>query len=354
MTAGLALLALAVAAAPVFAQTVSGRLRSADDGQQLAGAIVLLLDAGGREIGRTISSGSGGFSLAGAPGTGFRLRVLRIGFNAWMSEPFSLEAGERKDFALRLEEHQIVLPDVTVVASRCRVRPGESDIIGQLLNEAEKALALTDLTIRKRTLLFRTSSSVTRPTHNGGTVVYQDSSVGLASWPITSAPPESLAVWGFVHIPDTSSSIELLHPEMGPVYFGPDARVLFADWFLSSHCFSVTAADSRIISIGFEPEAAGSRVDLRGTLEIERRTMQLDRIEFHYTGLPAWVPENQAGGEMSFRRLENGAWLVTEWRLRAPVPLVRGRRDTTLFGFAESRGRVTGVVNRADGSRVGS
>jgi hypothetical protein len=335
---------------PLAAQEWAGRIEASTDSAPVAGALVILMDSAGREARRTLSSPTGGFSLA-LPGPGrYQVRVLRIGYAGWLSSATVFGPGERKDTRLLIEDRiiQLAAIEVRTTRSRCGVRPGDGDIIASLLSEAEKALAITDQTIRQGNLRFRTETYVSRPTADGtiGERTTRTSS-GQAMWPVASAPPDSLAKYGFVHEPVATRSDP--SPSAGPVYFGPDARILFSDWFLDGHCFSVEAfADTAgAIEVSFAP-VRGSRRDIRGRLTLDRTTLELRSLEFWYTGLGRWVTKDSAGGSMSFHKLQTGAWIIDRWLLRAPIPLV-GRRDTVLFGFAESGGRVREIRDGRNG-----
>ena len=333
----------------VAAQQVTGRLERTGTREPVAGALVLLVDSLGREIARTVSSASGGFVL-GPPFTGrFHLRVLRIGATPWATAPFAIGPNERRDIRLSLEDNPVQLPDVEIRAagSRCGVRPGDSDVMARLLTEAEKALAIATETIRDGQLRFRTETWTNRPDPDGTPGEReQRMAFGTATWPVQSAPSESLAVWGFVHDGPPYGTPEELVTERGPVYYGPDERVLFADWFLDAHCFSVEAdsgSSSPMLIMRFRPVQSRRGVDIAGTLQLNRVTLELRSLTFRYTGLGRWVPPDSAGGELSFRRLRSGAMVIDRWTLRAPIPLFRPGREPGFFGFAESGGRVIEV-----------
>lgn len=344
-------LVLALLSRPLAAQEWTGRIEASTDSAPVAGALVILIDSMGREARRTLSSPSGGFSLA-LPGPGrYQVRVLRIGYAGWISQPNLFTPGQRKETRLIIEDRiiQLAAIEVTATRSRCGVRPGGGDIIASLLSEAEKALAITDQTIRQGHLRFRTETYVSRPTADGAIGERSTStSSGQAFWPVASADPDTLAKYGFVHEPPRRPSDP--SQTAGPVYFGPDAKVLFADWFLDGHCFSVVPAPDSVatIVVNFAP-ARGARRDIRGRLTLDRQTLELRSLEFWYTGLGRWVTGDSAGGSLSFHKLNSGAWIIDRWVLRAPIPLV-GRRDTVLFGFAESGGRVREIRDGRNGS----
>lgn len=348
------LLSLVLCVLPVGslgAQEWTGRILATTDSSSVAGALVILADSAGREVKRGLSTPTGGFGFT-LPGPGeFQVRVVRIGYAAWISPLVSFGAGQRRETRFVIEDRiiQLAAIEISTTRSRCGVRPGDGDIIARLLSEAEKALAITDQTIRQGNLRFRTETYVSRPTPEGGIGERQTAtSSGQAMWPVASAPPDSLAKYGFVHEPARDPSD--LAPERGPIYFGPDARVLFSSWFLDGHCFSVDSAENTAanIVIGFAP-VRGNRRDIRGRITLDRRTLELRSLDFWYTGLGRWVTGDSAGGRMSFRKLETGAWIIDRWLIRAPIPLL-GRRDTVLFGFAESGGQVKEIRDGRSGS----
>lgn len=334
---------------PVAAQQVSGRLERAGTLEPLSGALVLLVDSLGHEVTRTVSSASGGFVLkAPVPGR-FHLRVLRIGSTPWSTESITLALNERRDVRLIVEDNTVRLPDIEIRAagSRCGIRPGDSDVMARLLTEAEKALAIATETIREGQLQFRTETWTNRPDPDGTPGERErHTALGVATWPVQSAPAESLAVWGFVHDGPPYGVPEELATERGPVFYGPDERVLFSDWFLDAHCFTVetdSASTSPTIVMRFRPAQSRRNVDIAGTLRLDRETLQLRGITFRYTGLGAWVPRDSAGGELSFRRLRSGVLIIDRWSLRAPIPIFRPGHEPGFFGFAESGGRVIEV-----------
>ena len=170
----------------------------------------------------------------------------------------------------------------------------------------------------------------------------------LARWPIESADPDSLRAWGFVRQPPAVERGTTVEDELGPTYYAPDARVLFSEWFLASHCFRVDE-DAGLLDLRFAPERHGDQAAIEGRLLIDRGTMELRRLEFEYVGLPRWVPKGKAGGFVELRRLREGAWVPRAWRLRAPQAVrSAGSSRLRLRGWLETGGRVT-AVRTADG-----
>jgi len=176
----------------------------------------------------------------------------------------------------------------------------------------------------------------------------------LAGWPIQSVDPDSLRRTGFVQGDWPAPGLISEGPEVGPTYFGPDARVLFTDWFLTTHCISVdttTGSDdrTRVIARFKAAKSTHNAAALNGRLEFDRSSLALRSMTFEFGARPRWAPKGSIGGEIRFARLPGGVWLPVKWSMRAAVPKVAGNGDRyRFFGVVESVGRVT-AVRRADG-----
>jgi hypothetical protein len=322
-------------AAPLAAQSVEG-VASAR-GLPVGYALVLLVDSTGREIGSTLSDGDGHFAMsAPAPGS-HRVAVRRIGHRAWISEPLVLGGGVQP-LALDLPEDPIVLPDLRPEATgRCRVRPALGAGTTALLDAARTGLGVAEATTRLGRIRVAGEARV-RLLDPSLVSVSEDRSTitGRVDWPLATLLPDSVALAGFV----------------GPVengtrdYFGPDARLFAASWFLDSHCFDLVLPEppgDTLVAVSFQPERSSPRPDVRGTLWLDRRTLGFLRLDFRWTGLGAWVPGEAAGGDLSFLPLPGGGLLLREWWVRIPLADYL-TRDPRLVGFLEAGGRVTEVL----------
>jgi hypothetical protein len=216
--------------------------------------------------------------------------------------------------------------------------------LGALLDAADVALQLARTTSSEQRLAFSTASylKVLDPDLR----VLDSSSTGvtrLARWPIESADPDSLQLWGFVRQPPSVERSTTADMELGPVYYGPDARVLFSDWFLAANCFRVEEEEG-LMEVRFAQERRGDQATIEGRLMIDRGSMELRRLEFEYVGLPRWVPKGKAGGFVELRRLPEGAWVPRSWQLRAPQAVrSAGSSRLRLKRWLETGGRVTAV-----------
>lgn len=343
-------------AAGLGAQVVRGTVVEEESRRKVAGALVQLLAAGDSIRASAVTGENARFVLSQvSPGT-YRLRMLRIGYRAWTSEPITLAAGQVVDDTIAIPAVPVVLDEITVEAnSPCRGSPEEDRRMALLWDEARKSLRLSDASAGDL-LSFRTQRSrwfVDPYAHISDKRAWEAFDEGR--WPITSLAPESLAVAGFVQAQDTT---------LGPVYYGPDAAVFFSDGFLRTHCFRLVAppADAPgMLGLGFEPVKGRAVPDIEGVLWLDRKTSALHRMEYRYTGLWSWVPPGRAGGSIEFALLSTGQLVLTGWELRAPMastqpyaPTDRRRDESTrpffggqkvlLHGFKVEVGSVQEVL----------
>ena len=348
--------ALVLGASSLAAQQVLGRAVRNTDGTPLAEALIILLDDGGQERARTITSPSGSFELRAPRAGRYHLRILRIGQRGWETPPFDLAMEQISRPTIRAPDRPFELEELTAWARRptCGVTLGDASVGAALLEAAQTALGLAEAEVATGRRIYATESyrrtlPVVGPPEDS--VAIQGK---LAGWPIQSAAPDSLRRTGFVQgdWPPPSP----MTAQAGPIYFGPDARVLFTDWFLGTHCISVDTRTGRSSDEGtrvvarFKP-AKGTRnaAALNGWLEFDRASLALRSLNFEFAARPRWAPKGSGGGEIRFARLHGGVWLPVQWSMRAPVPKVAGDGHSyRFFGVVETGGRVT-AVRRPDG-----
>ncbi len=90
--------------------------------------------------------------------------------------------------------------------------------------------------------------------------------------------------------------------------------------------------------------------DIEGVLWLSTSTLQLQQVEFRYTGLNLPVSDEHLGGQVEFSRLSTGAWAVTSWRIRMPNILRLGIWRPRLTGIREEGGEVVEI--RSGGGEV--
>jgi carboxypeptidase family protein len=352
-------LALLLTSHNLAAQRVVGRAVREADGSPLLEALIVLVDDRGYERARTVTGPTGGFQVRAPRAGRYRLRVQRIGQRGWETPPFDLAVEQISRPTFRVPDRPFELQELSASARRpnCAVTLGDASLGANLLEAAQTALALAEAEMAKgqrsyATESYRRTVPLVGPPEDS--VVVQGR---LAGWPIQSADPDSLRLTGFVYGEWPAPSLMNERPEVGPTYFGPDARVLFTAWFLRSHCISVESrsaqsGDSTRIVARFKP-AKGTRktAALQGSLELDRGSLALRLLSFQFAARPRWAPPGSAGGEIRFARLPDGAWLPVQWNMRAPVPKVAGNGlRYRFFGVVEVGGRVT-AVRGADGQR---
>jgi Carboxypeptidase regulatory-like domain len=350
-----ALLCGATAALP--AQSLTGSVVEQDSRQPVVAALVQLLAAERDSILFSLVTSAGGrFSIVRLTPGRYRLRILRIGFRPWTSEPLAFEAGQGREELFAIPAVPVVLSEITVEGkSPCRGSPREDRRMALLWDEARTALGLLDAAGGEEVLEFR--SILTRRMVDPGDHLVSENSLsafGRGAWPIASLPAESLARFGFVQPRDTLT---------GPVYFGPDVAVFFSDAFLRTHCFRLVPparTEPELLGLGFEPVKGRQVADIEGVLWLDRGHNLLHRLDYAYTGLWQWVPRGSAGGRLEFNQLPGGQLIVTGWRIRAPVARIeswpegtRVRDESTLpffgpgkvvlHGFREEVGQVQDI-----------
>jgi hypothetical protein len=349
----LALLLLGLGAVDAQAQALRGRVVVAGDARPISGALVELQDSVGRPLQRALSTASGTFRfLPGRHGT-FRVRVAAIGYTIHPVASITIAEGDAQLPDFRLEATVAILPDLVAAGKRrmCGLEILEDPLLGRLLEGARASLAVMEQGIGLGTT-FTVEEVRTRTLTNVKPArIFADTTRGeLTKWPLESVNPDLLRIAGFARV---------LTPEegQGRVYYGPDLRVLFADWFLESHCFAFEAkprdGDAGLVRVTYEPRSKGKLVDVAGDLLIDATTLSLRELTFVHRHLPGHIKNGAAGGMVAFANLEAGGWLPVRWRIYGPVESstreVRVARSVTLGARRQAiqmpaRASVTGSV----------
>jgi hypothetical protein len=321
---------------PAMAQSVRGTVRDQLSHAVISDALVQLLGERERVVASGTSSARGEFLLR-APADGvYRLRVLRIGFRPWVSESVPLDAERIQVKDLEVDAGVVVLEELTVtVRSSCKRSPSDDSRMDAVWQQARTMLGLVeagasgDLEFRVLTR-DRTLDPWERQLQETSRYSY-----GRGTWPVSSLPPDSLALYGFIQGSD---------PLAGPTYYGPDVAVFFSDAFLGSHCFRLLPApkgEAELIGLSFEPLPGRKVADIEGVLWVHRRD-GLTRLEYRYAAIPGWMGKGKAGGRLRFDRVSTGRPIITEWSIQAPIPRIEETR-TMLHGFKQTIGEVEEV-----------
>lgn len=344
-------------AAPARAQTVTGQIKAKADGAPVASAIVALLDSTGRAVITGLAEDDGTFRLAApAPGR-YSVRVERVGFRSSTSTPMVVARDAVVNVPMTIASDGVSLRAVRVNADRsCVVRPQEGLAAAQLWDEARKALSLTQLTQLAQAaghsrrnphqFMVRTRKA-TRDLEPRTLHVVHEEDVELDGETITPFETEDPAVL------DRNGYIDGAM-ETPTTYYAPDAAILLSDRFLDSHCFRVQSATGEhrdeLIGLAFEPSNLTRRgdrrahyVDVSGVLWLDRSTAELRYMEYRYVDLPIPVPDEAAGGQLEFRPLPDGRWVVWRWYIRVPRLRKQAVADATPYTQTAPRIDLIGI-----------
>jgi hypothetical protein len=335
------------------AQVLRGRVVAAGDARPIPGALVELQDSVGRPLQRALTTTSGTFRFVPGRSGAYRVRVAAIGYTIHPVASITIAGGDAQLPDFQLEAAVAILPDLVAAGKRrmCGLEILDDPLFGRLLEGAKASLAVMEQGIGLGTtyaveeVRTRTLTNVKPPRNTADTTRGE-----LTKWPLESVNPALLRAEGFAR---------LLAPEEGKgrVYYGPDLRVLFADWFLESHCFAFDAkpreGDTRLVRLTYEPKSKGKLVDVAGDLLIDATTLSLRELTFVHRHLPGHIKSGAAGGMVAFANLEDGGWLPVRWRIYGPVESsvteVRVTRSVSLGARRQSiqmppRVSVTGSV----------
>jgi len=331
-TLGVALLLALGTAPPLRAQTANVVVRETDAGPAVAGAIVRLYQ-GDSVIAQGLTGESGRATLRAGGAGRFTIRVSRIGYAVSPPTPIELAIGETRSVELAFMSERIHLPELVVQGrTSCGKSPAERAMAATLWEQIRQALTAT--TISERAGLALRSRKLERTLSLGGAVVEERLSEPrvTGSRPFVPLPLEVLAREGYV-LTDGDSV----------VFRAPDADVLLSESFVGSHCFGVTAppADSTRVGLTFEPTRERQVADIRGVLWVDRRTLELRRLEFRYVARGSEVQVTASRGHLEFDRLPNGEWYIRSWMVRMPQ-IERTQTGTTyrdaVAGYREHGG----------------
>ncbi|MGH7561853.1 MAG: carboxypeptidase regulatory-like domain-containing protein [Gemmatimonadales bacterium] len=334
--------ALLMAVSAARAQTVEIELREAESRAPIAGAIVRLL-AESRIVAQGLTSEQGRLSLRAPAAGSYRLKVDRIGWSGFMSDPLQLSAGPPVRANLLLPSVKRELPTLEVRGrSRCRVGQEEGPLVAALWDEIRKALTANLITQRQGslTLHVREFERDVDPSERILRQWYHSSKLGRGQ-PFVSLPPELLAREGFVRLLRDSSD-----------FAAPDAVLLLSDEFVSTHCFGAVGGEQNLVGLEFEPIPGRRVADVQGTLWVDRATSELRHIEYRYTGLEGMLERARLGGRVEFRRLPTGSWIVSYWHIR--MPRIDVRTAPGPGGAIREYARLTGYVDRGGRAEVAS
>jgi hypothetical protein len=306
-----ALAAAALAPKWARAQVVRGLVADSATGQPIPAAVVTLTDSAGALLARAITASDGRFTVSRLPRTD-RARIVRIGYR-----PVDLHLAAR-DSVLSVSMTAIPSLLAAVSASQTRVCRDERNGPAALaLWDQVRAALLASLVAREQNpprlhiqTYQRTYESITRRVLDD--TVRVDDIVASRSF-VAARPAWAFELHGYMNVSEIGDRD----------YYGPDETVLLDSSFAAMHCLRVVGADDKHrgeVGLGFDPiedQARDTLVDISGVLWIDRTRDALRSLEFKYTNLEPAI--HDAGGEVQFAVLPNGAPMIASWTIHAPT-----------------------------------
>lgn len=320
-------------------------LRDSRDSLPVSSALVVPIDIKGRALAAPLAALTNGrvaLPTVGAPVS--RLRVLRIGQSP-VEVALPRDAGRLVTIYLPYQPVQLATVRIRG-RSRCVATGEASRELAFVLDEVDKALQLSTSQARQVEIVARAVLTTHEVDFLTGKRQAVESSTleGNSTRPFQSVPIALIEREGYATIGADGST-----------YRAPDADVLLSPSFRETHCFRLVEGertDSSQIGVRFEPVGrVRNRVDVQGTMWVDRERAQLRHVEFEYTGLPFRQPDRRAGGELRIEYLPSGIAFVRSWEIR--MPILREERRTTLTASARSAERTLGVSgHRIEGGEV--
>lgn len=295
------------------AQEVRGKVVQRDSGQPIAGALVELRDATGETVDQTVSDPDGNYALSAPGGGTYRLRVERIGYRQWTSDPMELTSGESHSLRAEVPVEAVRLSDLDVSASRqCRTSPQESRRTARIWEETRKTLESVRATSRRGLLRFRVREFRQRADQRMNVIDEQSHSyMAVGRHPFESLSATDLSEKGYVR------SVEV-DGETLTDYFAPDAGALLSSPFLADHCFRVAGRKDGMVGLAFRPAESREKPDIAGTFWLDPHTAQLRLLTYRYVNLDLPAHQHRIGGRVEFLRLPEGSLIVRRWWIRMP------------------------------------
>jgi hypothetical protein len=303
-------IALVLSATPASGQRASGTVRDSATNAGLSGAVVLALSQSGASLARTLTNGTGHYSLA-LPASAVQLRVLRLGFRpGTYTLPTPVPAVVSAD--IPMGRVTTLLTSMSVVNQPLCPASDDSRSASALWEHARAAL-LASVVAREALPAKATTLTFERAIlPEDSLVVFQKTRTasGQTRRPfLTARTPADLAAGGYVH-----------STPAGRAYDVPDADVLLDESFALTHCFHVRQADGAHpgqLGLSFAPIAGrDSLVEVHGVLWFDPRQPALQSLEFGYTNLPEAALGSGVGGTLHFRTMSNGVVVIDDWLVR--------------------------------------
>lgn len=297
-------------------QEMRGTVLQPGGSRPASGVVVVMLDANRNDsiVARVVTGDRGTYSLNAPAARAVTVRVLRVGFMPITVGTFRFEANEIRTKLIELENNRVAIPTVAISQkSRCESQSQASRLVAQLFEQARTALLSTTSEVSGAHARAEVVNFIRNEDKLGQLIgdVQREVVTGPTGRPYGSPPPEMLAKSGY-----------LFEQNGRTMLWAPDAEVLISNSFARTHClFLVKPEDtnSSSIGLGFRPlKFDRTRVDARGTLWMDRKTAELQFLEFEYEPLHPDYRVLRIGGRVGYKQTVNGGWFVSDWSVRMP------------------------------------
>ena len=299
-----------LAATPALAQRVRGSLTDSTTHEPIPGAVISIADSSGRFLARGVADAEGRFSVPRFDASS-KVHIIRIGYR-----PIDALVPPN-DEPLQLRMVAIASRLAAVKTSGRRVCPGESGNSEALqLWEQVRTGFFASVVAREAqppTLRLRFYRLERDPVlkHIDDDTAWTKDAIGDESF-VAARSAAKFASEGYMS-ERTSGERE---------YFAPDETVLLDSAFAGAHCLRVTLDDRAHpseIGIAFDPVDAEREdvVDLRGTVWLDRKDLNLRTLDFEYTNLEK--VKGGSGGSITFQLMPTGVPMIVRWMIHSPV-----------------------------------
>ncbi|MEO5815748.1 MAG: carboxypeptidase-like regulatory domain-containing protein [Gemmatimonadaceae bacterium] len=336
-------------------QAVRGTIITPDS-LLVSGVIVTLIDSNGTPVARALADDGGRFTMRAPTAGTYHIEAKRLAFRPTIDTPIVLPEGRVLLHTLVLRGAPVQLDAVRVTAEQsCQAQPDSGTMAFSVWEEARKALRASQLTRLTRAYKVDVTTYVRKKSTGFNRERGGDSSnlSGMSLRPFTSRPAEELAERGYITRGPHSA-----------VYHAPDEDVLLSESFGATHCLRILpdSGGDDMVRLAFSPIPGRRQTDIAGVLSIDRASSELRRLDFTFVNLPPLDVVGTPGGEIVFRRLPEGSWLIEQWAIWFPfaeqrndlppalpvpnsrVPVRQTPVMTTRYGLQTTGGHVNRVA----------
>ena len=329
--------ALVMLASTANAQRLFGTVVLANDRTPAGGAIIEATDAGGTIVARELASGRGDYIMPLNSAGTYTLTARRVGSEPEVMRGVVVAAGA--DVRAR-----IILAHPTPRPARVTARTDETcnvaggtGVPALLWNQLQTALVSTSMAEQSR--LFVGSWTLSQHIIDGNlrdTISRKQSAerLPIETSVMPTLSPDSARRHGYV-----------IEAPQGVLYHVPGVTMLRSSRFVEARCFAAEPAPADQpgwIGVHFRPEVGRTGLsDVEGNVWFDAATLEPQRLEFVYTGLPPTFAPARSGGSATFRRLATGHWVTDTWTIRVP-----SGRYYRMFEY-DTRGVPSGAGNIA-------